>query len=133
MTKFVLAFVLLGLFAPSPSPARGEAALAIGIPKEGLRDGFAYAWEVRAKNYAEAERKALQGCQDQARNYGVSPSRCKVVETFKGRCVSVAFDSGERWAGWAVAADSKAAVAAALQKCGEGAKNCKTHATDCDR
>jgi len=121
------------LLVASVMPASSEGALATGIPEGGLRDGFAFGWRVGASDRATAETGAVEICREQARKYGVPPQRCSVVAAFKGRCVSVAFDGGDRWAGWAVGDTRELAVEGALKKCGEGAKNCKTFDTDCDR
>jgi hypothetical protein len=129
MRKIILASLLLSL----TSPAHGEGALAIGIPESGLRDGFAFGWRVDAKTKSFAEEGALEICRAQAKKYDVPPARCKLISSFSKRCVSVAFDGGERWAGWAVANSHEEAITAALKQCGEGAKNCKTFDTACDR
>lgn len=130
MKKLLLISSLLFVLA---APAHGQGALAIAIPEGGLRDGFAFGWRVTASSAASAEEGALQICREQAQKYDVPPARCKVVSSFRAQCVSVAFDGQDRWAGWAVATGREEAAAAALKKCAEGAKNCKTFDTDCDR
>ncbi len=130
MKRTLLVSALLLLFAV---PARAEGALAIGIPEEGLREGFAFGWRLGAQTTSSAETGALEVCRDQAKKHGVAPERCKLVASLRNQCVSVAFDGKERWAGWAVAGSREEAIANALKKCAEGAKNCKTFDADCDR
>jgi hypothetical protein len=130
MRKLLLAAMLL---APLQAPAFAEGAIAIGVPEGGLREGFAFGWRVGATNASTAEEGALEICREQARKFGVPPARCRIESSFRKRCVSVAFDGKERWAGWAVADSRDEAIANALKRCAEGAGGCKTFDTDCDQ
>jgi hypothetical protein len=93
MKKLLIALPLLACFA---LPARGEGAIAIAIPDEGLRKGFAYGWHMRAKTAEDARKEALEACRDNAKSNGIPPGKCKVVEVFKGQCVAVAHDRHTR-------------------------------------
>jgi hypothetical protein len=128
MKKFGLAAALaLACFA---TPAAGEGALAVAIPEGGLRDNFAFGRAIGGDNSSE---RAMRICIEQATKRGMPASQCKIVESFRNACISIAFDSVDRWAGWAVADNADKAASEALGKCAEGGKNCKTHSTECDR
>lgn len=115
------------------SAAKGEGAFAIAIPEGGLRDGFAYGLSTNYPTREVALERAIAECRRQAERFGVPPSRCELVSSFRKRCVSIAFDRKERWAGWAEAEGAEGAAAAAIKKCLEGASNCVTSNTDCDK
>lgn len=120
----VLAFLTLS------SPASGQGALAVAIPDGGLRDNFAFGRAIGGNN---AEERAMNICREQARVREIPEAKCKVIESFRNACISIALDPVDRWAGWAVADSAQAAAAEALKKCSAGGKNCKTHSTECDR
>lgn len=131
MKKAVVAFAFAAILA---SPARGEGALAVGVPEGGPKNGYAYTLHVRNQSADEAEKRAIEGCRKQAQNYGVPENLCRIVASFRGKCVSVAFDTQDRSAGWAVAETAPQASAEAVKQCAQsGARNCKPHNTDCDR
>ncbi len=112
------------------TPASGEGALAVAIPEGGLRDNFAFGRAIGGDNSSE---RAMRICIEQATKRDMPASQCKIVESFRDACISIAFDSVDRWAGWAVAENTDKAAAEALMKCAEGGRNCKTHSTECDR
>jgi len=112
--------------------AGADGALVVGVPEGGLRDGFAYGRAIGGSSQDVRER-AFAICREQARQQGFSDTRCNLIEAFKDKCVAVAMDSGERWAGWAVAAHKAAAEQGALGRCREGARGCRLHSIDCDK
>ncbi len=112
------------------TPASGEGALAVAIPEGGLRDNFAFGRAIGGNNSSE---RAMRICIEQAMKRGMPASQCKIVESFRDACISIALDPSDRWAGWAVADNTDKAAAEALMKCAEGGRNCKTHSTECDR
>jgi hypothetical protein len=131
MKKLLLALPLLACFA---LPARGEGAIAIAIPDEGLRKGFAYGWHMRAKTAEDARKEALEACRDNAKSNAIPPGKCKVVEVFKGQCVAVAHDRHKDWwSGWGVGKDEKTATARAIKQCRVGGRACNIAELDCDR
>jgi hypothetical protein len=131
MRNTVLASLLLAAFAASPAYADG--ALAVGVSEGGPKNGYAYTMNVRNGSADSAEKAAVEGCRTQAVEYGVQPNLCRVVASFRGRCVSVAFDTVERAAGWALGDKKDDAIANAVKKCAEGgAKQCKPHNVECD-
>lgn len=131
MKRTIAIAALLAL--TSISASRGEGALAVAIPDEGLHKGFAYGWNLRAKTPDEARKEALVACRDQAKNNGVQPGKCKVVEVFKKSCVAISLDSKQQWAGWGVGADEKTARARAIRQCKVGGVSCSVADLDCDK
>jgi hypothetical protein len=131
-----MALVLLAAAFVSPafvSPARGEGALAVAIPDEGLHKGFAWAWKVRVATAEEARKEALQECKEAATRDKIPPGKCKVVEVFKKSCVAVATDAKRQWAGWGVGKDEAAARARAIRQCKVGGIVCAVADLDCDK
>lgn len=132
MKKVFVAFVLLVLCASSRVQAEG--ALAMAIAEGGPKNGVAYTLNVRNDSREDAMNRAMEGCRKQAQTYNVPPSRCRVVASFRGKCVSVAFDTQERTMGWDLGNSQQDAIANAVRLCASsGAKNCKPNNTDCDR
>lgn len=132
MKRLSVAFALLVLFVSSP--ARGEGALALAIAEGGPKNGVAYTLNVRNDSREDAMKRAMDGCRKQAQDYNVPPSRCRLVASFRGKCVSVAFDTQERTMGWDLGDSQQDAIANAVRLCASsGAKNCKPNNTDCDR
>ena len=130
MRSFVLA---AGLFLTLALPVQGEGAFSVSIPEGGLRDGFAYGLANSYPTREIAEERSMAECRRQAQRFGVPPERCKLVSSYRKQCVSIAFDRTERWAGWAIAPTAEQAAADAIKACLEGAKNCVTSGTDCDK
>lgn len=110
------------------SPASGQGALAVAIPDGGLRENFAFGRAVGGDN---PEERAMAICRKEAVARRMPATACRIVESFKSGCVSLALDPEDRWAGWAVASNTQIAAEAALKKCAEGGRNCKTHSTAC--
>ena len=133
MTRAIALAIGLLTLAISSS-ARGEGALAVAIPDEGLGKNFAYAWKVRASSADEARKEALQECQEAAKQNKIPPGKCKIVEVFKGQCVAVATDRAKDWwSGWGVGKDEATARARALRQCKVGGKACSVNNLDCDK
>jgi len=122
------------LLAAMQGPVRAEGALAVGIGEGGPKNGYAYTLHVRNSSTDAAEKIAIEGCRKQAVAYGVPPARCRLVASFRNRCVAVAFDTVERAAGWDLGDTSEQAIANAVKKCAEGgARQCKSQNVECDR
>jgi hypothetical protein len=109
-----------------------EGALVVGVPAKGLRDGFAFGYVFDRKAPEEAVDDAMKICHDEAEKVSLPHDICKLVDTFTSKCVAVAMDPVNKWAGWAIAPDKKAAERQALANCRKGAKACKLHQSDCD-
>ena len=115
-------------------PAQAEGALAVAIHEKGLREGFAYAWHLRAATKEDARKEALAECGLQAKMNGVNPLRCKVTEVFSKQCIAAAFDPQSRSAGWGVGRNEEAARILAIKRCREkGTAACHISDLDCDK
>jgi hypothetical protein len=99
--------------------ARADGALAVGVPADVAKDGFAYGREVNAPSQAAARQRALNLCRTAKNSTDTARQACTVVQSFHRRCVSVAMDpaAGTPGVGWAVASTRHAAEQAALANC----------------
>ena len=112
-------FVLFALVAAVFRPMSGSAdgALAIALPPDVVKQGFAYGYVTDYPDTNQADAQALKKCRDTT-IAGVRPL-CTVIQDFKNQCVAVAMDpqAGTPGVGWSVAPDSHAAESQALSKC----------------
>jgi hypothetical protein len=140
MHKILLSAVLLAL--AFTSPLRGEGALAVAIPDDGLSKGFAYGVHVNAEKVEDARKEAMATCQENVKKnqeaakekkIKILPARCKVVEAFKKSCIAVALDTKGQWAGWAIFKDEKTARARAIGRCKVGGISCEVSELQCDK
>ena len=138
MERVLLASTIL--IAAFVAAARGEGALAVAIPDDGLSKGFSYGFRVGAGNPEDARKEALAVCQEavkknqedaKEKKIKILPARCKIVESFKKSCVAVALDSKGQWAGWALAKDDKTARSRAIGRCKVGGISCAVAEADC--
>jgi len=130
-SRIGLAAILLTLVFVSP--LRGEGALAVGIPDDGMHKGFAYAFKLNAASAEEARKEALAECREAAAKNKVPPGKCRIVESFKKGCLAVAVDSKGQWAGWVVSKDEKSAHSRALGRCKVGGVSCAVVAAECEK
>jgi hypothetical protein len=114
---FAAAVLFIAIAAPVNS-ARTEGALAIGIPADFAKDGFAVGGAINFPNRAEAERRALQECRD-FKGAPKATVRCAVVANFKRECYAIAFDpdTGTHGYGFAVAQTRAVAEDRAMAAC----------------
>jgi len=105
--------------AAAAGAARAEGALATGEPPDIAEDGVSFGFSYGYSTMEEARERALAECRGQTVASDEVKALCKVVATFSGQCVAVAFDpaEGESGFGWAVAPDQAAADEGALAKC----------------
>jgi hypothetical protein len=117
-----------------------DGALALGVPADVAKGGFAYAYTNNKASADEARTVALASCRspspvksDQAR------ALCTVTNTYHNQCVAVAEDplAGTPGVGWSIANDLHTAEAQALTKCeataGPGRRAaCKVDNSGCD-
>ena len=112
-------FVFFALAAAVFRPVSGSAAgaLAIALPPDVVKQGFAYGYVTDYPDANQADAQALKKCRDTT-IAGVRPL-CEVIQDFKNQCVAVAMDpqAGTPGVGWSVAPDSHTAEAQALSKC----------------
>ena len=135
-------FVLIaaGIALLQPQRAAADGALAVGVPKDVAKDGFAYAYSTDKADTIAARREALETCK--APGSGKSQQGrdlCSVVGSFTGECVAVAMDpgAGTPGVGWAIGGTLKIAESMAIQRCkstaGPGrADYCKIDNSKCD-
>jgi hypothetical protein len=112
-------FVLFALVAAIFHPVSGGAdgALAIALPPDVVKQGFAYGYVTDYADTNQADAQALKKCRDTT-IAGVRPL-CEVIQDFKNQCVAVAMDpqAGTPGVGWSIAPDLHTAEAQALSKC----------------
>jgi hypothetical protein len=135
---FAAAFLSLAL----ASLARGEGALAVAIPDDGLSKGFNFGVHVNAEKPEDARKEAMVTCQEavkknleaaKEKKFKVLPARCKIVESFKKSCIAVAVDKKGQWAGWAIFKDEKTARSRSLLRCKDGGLACEVVDMQCDK
>jgi hypothetical protein len=131
------------LIAGAPGfPTRGaaEGALAVGLPDDVAKDGFAFGFALDKASDEEARAAALADCR--AESPGVdkrAQALCAPAGSFRDQCFAVAMDPKDATpgVGWAIAPDKSAASRAALAKCvataGEDRRDaCKVTHAQCD-
>ena len=105
--------------ASQTSPCIADGALAIGLPADVARSGFASGNGINAPNTDAARAQALEGCRGSVGASEDARKLCKVIATFHDQCFAIALDpaDGTPGVGWAVAASQDAANARALAQC----------------
>ncbi len=101
------------------SDANAEGAIAIGIARGGVVQGYAIGWSNDLPSKSAAQKAALDGCRTSPNSNKPAQQNCKLVGTIVNQCVASALDpkNGTPGAGWAVAATQADADDAALAKC----------------
>jgi hypothetical protein len=101
------------------SPAAADGALALGIPVSVAKEGFSYGTAYNRATPEEARSVALEGCKTNKDGSKQSQALCRVFDTFKDKCVSIAMDpkAGTPGVGWAIAADGATADKQAVANC----------------
>jgi Domain of unknown function (DUF4189) len=137
MRRYFLCFMIAGCMAVGTRTGAAEGALAIALPKDVVKGGFAYGSGYKFATSGEAQAKALERCRETK-----SEERrklCKIVNIFHDQCIAVAMDpaDGTPGVGWAIADDLLGAERIALEKCeataGPGRRAaCKVHSSGCD-
>src|ERR1700753_621352 len=136
----VLVAALFAFVPLQPQRAAADGALAVGVPADVAKDGFAYAYSTGKADVIAARREALETCK--APGSGKSQQGrdlCSVVGSFTGECVAVAMDpgAGTPGVGWAIGGTLKIAESMAIQRCkstaGPGRGDyCKIDNSKCD-
>ena len=124
VAMIVLAAALGATVTPHQASAYG--ALAVGVPANVARDGFASGITVDRPTEADARESALRTCRGQDPNArvqsqasGPAQKLCTLVTTFHRQCAVVAQDpaAGTPGIGWAVAPTLAEATQQALDNC----------------
>jgi hypothetical protein len=103
-----------------PHRAAADGALAVGVPKDVAKQGFAYAYSTDKADSDAARAEALETCRKPGDNKSeTARGLCSVVGTFTKQCVAVAMDpvNGTPGVGWAIAYSLKAAESQAIARC----------------
>jgi lipoprotein NlpI len=102
----------------SPRFAAAEGALAVGLPPDVAKGGFASGYSYNAKTKEAARQTAMDYCRKAPTNEKAK-SLCKVIDTFSDRCVAVSMDpkAGTPGVGWGIGDDLRAAESQALSRC----------------
>jgi len=137
------ATLAVGLIAGAAAwPTRGaaEGALAVGLPADVAKQGFAFGFALDKASAEEARTAALADCR--AESPGVdkrAQALCAPVGSFRNQCFAVAMDPKDATpgVGWAIAPDKPAASRTALAKCvataGKDRRDaCKVTHAQCD-
>jgi len=116
----VIAACLIGGAAGWPNRSAAEGALAVGLPADVAKDGFAFGYALEKSSAEEARAAALADCR--AESPGVdkrAQALCAPAGSFRNKCFAVAMDPKDATpgVGWAIAPSLKAASRGALAKC----------------
>ncbi len=113
------AAVLLVAALLAPVPAAADGALAVGVPADVVKDGFAYGRNINSPDPKAASDRALELCRTAKDSTDAARKLCTIVMAFHAQCVSVAMDpkAGTPGVGWAVAPTRDAADQQALSNC----------------
>ncbi len=117
---YLLFTVLFGCAVLWSNHSVAEGALAVGVPANVAKQGFAYAYTNNKASPAEARRVALALCRSpSAAKSSQARALCAVINTYQNRCVAVAEDpaAGTPGVGWSIADNLRTAEAQALAKC----------------
>ena len=114
-------FIVCLIGAPAwPTHSAAEGALAVGLPADVAKQGFAFGFAIDKATAEEARAAALADCR--AESPGVdkrAQALCAPVGSFRNQCFAVAMDPKDATpgVGWSVAADKEAAAREALARC----------------
>ncbi|HEY2135889.1 MAG TPA: DUF4189 domain-containing protein [Xanthobacteraceae bacterium] len=104
----------------APRTGAAEGALAVGMPANVARMGFAYGSSLNSATMAKARAGAIDGCRGALGNASADLRKlCKVVATFRNQCFAVAMDpaDGTPGVGWAIAENQEMADREAIEQC----------------
>lgn len=132
------AFLLAGTVLGAPV-ARADAALAVSHVGDVARQGLAMGWSVDYASKEAAEKEALARCRAFADAPQATREACRVVESFRDRCLAVALDPepGTAGVGWDVHKSRDWAEEEAMEKCAESSSpkrrtSCRVALIRCD-
>jgi hypothetical protein len=98
-----------------------EGALAVGLPSNSPRNGFAYGVAFN-QTVDEAPSKALSDCRGvDVRDTSKARAACKVIETFRNQCVNISLNGDRNTpssaVGWGIGPDTATANSRAQTMC----------------
>jgi hypothetical protein len=102
-----------------PNRSMADGAVAVGLPSDVARDGFAVGHQVNAPDMETARKGAIAGCQKSVSASEKAKALCKVIATFQNQCFAVAIDpkDGTPGVGWSIEESSALAAKAAVAQC----------------
>jgi len=102
-----------------PHPASADGAVAVGVPPDVSKAGYAYGRNTNSKEMTNAKEHALNNCHTAKDASEEARNLCVVVMTFSNQCIALALDpkAGTPGAGWAVAPGREAAERQAMAQC----------------
>jgi hypothetical protein len=115
---------LVALLALAPAPAFAWGALAIS---QGDGGSWSYGVSYNHDSPQSARADAMARCRSEPNGYN-----CRIVTTFNGQCISVAFNPRGNGYGWATRPNVRQAQAAAHNSCLDSNPSCRVVATHCD-
>ena len=134
------ALVLVVVAALSPSKSNADAALAVGQPADVAKQGLAIGYSVNYSNKEAAQAEALKRCREFRDAPQSTRDLCKIVESFRDRCLAIALDPERdtKGVGWAVAKKQDLAEEQAMEACIEAGERkrrefCRITYTRCDK
>jgi hypothetical protein len=100
-------------------PCAGEGAMAVGIARGGVANGYATGFAVNQPNPKAARANAVETCRKTKNSNADARRNCEVVATFRNKCVASAIDPKSKTpgAGWGVGESQKSADTVALARC----------------
>ena len=123
-----------------PDRSIADSALAVGAPGDITKQGLAMGYAVNYPTKEAAQAEALKRCREFRDAPQTTRDLCKIVESFRDRCLAVALDpdAGTKGLGWAVAKKQDAAEEQAMEACMETAEKkrrefCRITYTRCDK
>src|SRR3981081_338511 len=116
----VVAACLICGAAGWPTRSAAEGALAVGLPADVAKEGFAFGYALEKSSAEEARAAALADCR--AESPGVDKRAQALwapVGSFRNKCLSVAMDPKDATpgVGWAIEPSLQGASRGALAKC----------------
>lgn len=137
--RVALAGILIAGLSFTIRSASADGALAVGLPENVAKTGFAFGWSTNRATGPDARMAALDFCQKAKDASPAARKLCRVFGSFKDQCVAVAMDpkDGTPGVGWAMATEKEWAETEALNACRETAGpgregECKLSASACD-
>ncbi len=109
--------LLAAVLQSCPSVAAG--ALAVGLPADVARQGFAAGHALNAPDLKTARKRAIDGCHKSTGASAQAKELCKVIATFSNQCYAIALDpkDGTPGVGWSIAENLEMADKQALDQC----------------